>query len=440
MWLFLRVLTVLLFVLSTAVRFVNGDPANPAAADRELAGAPAAPLLVDPAPLDVAFPLAGVADVPPLDAAALTVWEEPASAWMATALRLIVADNTAPPRAARDLMLLGAALHDGLRAAEQAEAAGHVIDAHALFAEIARRVLMYVHPLHADLVRQAADQATWVGVWRGDAPAAAVVPSRALGAAVAEAVLAWAAADGADRPVGEPQLRTEAPGRWAPTPPFFEPAQLPAWGAVRTVAVADPAQVQAPPPPAWDSPVMQGEQRAFAAAQQQLSAADRTLAAAWAAGAGTVTPPGMWMERAMGLVKRDALATPAATQVYAVLAVALHDAAVACWASKSAYQVARPIQWYSLEAPDWQPLLATPPHPSYPSGHASFSGAGGAVLAAFFPNDAAQLEAEAEAAAWSRVVGGIHWPMDGVAGLAQGRAVAAQALQHAGRTPVPNRP
>ncbi len=261
-----------------------------------------------------------------------------------------------------------------------------------------------------------------------------------LGAAVADAVLAWAVADGADAPVGEPLLLESAPDRWAPTPPFFEAAQLPHWGAVRTVVIGDPTTVRLSAPPAWDDPAMDAERRSFQTAQDQLSAADRELAAAWAAGVGTATPPGMWMERAIGLVRRDALSTPAATHVYAGLGVALHDVAVACWETKYHYQVARPIQWLGEHKPDWKPFLATPPHPSYPSGHASFSGAAGTILAAFFPNDAAQLLAEAKSAAASRIVGGIHWPMDGVAGIKQGREVAERVLDHAGIDPAPPLP
>jgi membrane-associated phospholipid phosphatase len=49
-------------------------------------------------------------------------------------------------------------------------------------------------------------------------------------------------------------------------------------------------------------------------------------------------------------------------------------------------------------------------------------------LAAYFPSERDQLHSEAEAAAWSRVLGGIHWPMDGAAGLQQGQRVAEQVL------------
>lgn len=443
-YLLLRFLLLLLIIVNAGVRLSlsDGDALITQQSGATNANLPA-PFLVDHAALSSALtsaaPTAGSLP-PPVDPGALLIWAEPATVWMEVALRLIVVDSTAPPRAARDLMLLSVALHDGMTAADAARAAGQPISTDALFAEIAMRILAVLHPLHADAIRSTAEPAAWVGVWRGDATPEAVISSRVLGAAVADAVLAWAAADGADAPVGEPLRLESAPGRWAPTPPFFEAAQFPHWGEVRTVVIGDPAQLRATPPPAWNDPTMEHERTRFETTQAQLRAMDRQLAAAWAAGPGTVTPPGMWMQRAITLVRRDALITPDATRVYALLGIALHDVAVTCWESKYHYQIARPIQWLGERNPDWQPFLNTPPHPSYPSGHASFSGAASTVLSAFFPNNAHQLTLEAEAATKSRIVAGIHWSMDGVAGLAQGRAVAEQVLDHAGIDPAPPLP
>jgi membrane-associated phospholipid phosphatase len=443
MWLAIRILIIFLMTLTALLRIVNSSPTDAPAGERQPAVADrVSPFIVDLAQLNVLdtrfAPV--IVSPPPVDPTALQRWQEPASAWMDTALRLIVVDHTAPTHAARELMLLGVALHDGLVAAEAAQTAGEPISVDALFAAIAPRILAYSHPLQNEVIQSAAGQAAWVGVWRGDVESATILPSSALGAAVADAVLAWAATDGADRPVGEPPPLQRAPGRWAPTPPHYETAQFPEWATVRTVVIGDPAFLRTAAPPAWQTPVMDRERADFVAVQEQLSPTERELAAAWAAGAGTVTPPGMWMERAINLVRRDARTTSDATRIYAVLGVTLHDVGVACWESKYHYQVARPIQWLSVHNPAWLPYLDTPPHPSYPSGHASFSGAGSAVLTAYFPGDAAQLTAEAEAAAHSRVVGGVHWPMDGAAGLAQGRAVAALVLQYAGISSAPRNP
>ena len=44
--------------------------------------------------------------------------------------------------------------------------------------------------------------------------------------------------------------------------------------------------------------------------------------------------------------------------------------------------MARPQAWLAEQFPGWTPDIATPPFPSYPSGHATVSGAAATVLAA----------------------------------------------------------
>ena len=74
----------------------------------------------------------------------------------------------------------------------------------------------------------------------------------------------------------------------------------------------------------------------------------------------------------------------------------------------------------------WLPYIATPPFPSYPSGHSTTSGAASAVLAAFFPSRAAELDGIAEEAAVSRLYSGIHFRSDNEAGLVLAAAWAAR--------------
>ena len=100
-------------------------------------------------------------------------------------------------------------------------------------------------------------------------------------------------------------------------------------------------------------------------------------------------------------------------------------------------------------APDreWEPLLVTPPFPSYTSGHSSFSGAAATILAAVIGSDGVRFEttsdglpgvtrrfagfwAAAEEAGKSRIYGGIHWQFDNADGLAGGKKVAEHVLEH----------
>jgi membrane-associated phospholipid phosphatase len=105
------------------------------------------------------------------------------------------------------------------------------------------------------------------------------------------------------------------------------------------------------------------------------------------------------------------------------------DAAIACWQAKYRWWTKRPVTVIrDHRDPGFMPHLVTPAHPSYPSGHASTSGAAAVVLAAFFPDETAKLQAMAKEAGMSRVYGGIHFRSDTEGGLELGRKVGLRAL------------
>jgi membrane-associated phospholipid phosphatase len=72
--------------------------------------------------------------------------------------------------------------------------------------------------------------------------------------------------------------------------------------------------------------------------------------------------------------------------------------------------------------------IGLPNHPAYPSGHSCISGAAAAILTAFFPERAAELEAHVIENGMSRIYAGIHYRFDVTAGQILGRAVGAQVL------------
>src|SRR5262245_55736963 len=141
----------------------------------------------------------------------------------------------------------------------------------------------------------------------------------------------------------------------------------------------------------------------------------------WDAGA----PPYRWNELAF----ESLLATPdpKSPRVLTYLNAALHDATVAAWDSKYAYNRPRPTELDPALAGD----TPVPRSPAYPSEHAAVAGAAAEVLAYFFPKEADAYRALAEEAARSRVVAGVQYPSDSAAGLALGRKVAAFAIDRA---------
>jgi hypothetical protein len=137
-------------------------------------------------------------------------------------------------------------------------------------------------------------------------------------------------------------------------------------------------------------------------------------------------------------------------RLFALLNVALADAAIVCWDMKFACNLWRPvtaIQEADTDGndrtqadPRWQPLLDTPPFPSCTSGHSTFSGAAAAILTLYFgrdeltftdapdngraPRTFTSFSQAAEEAGRSRIYGGIHYQFDNQSGLDSGRALA----------------
>ncbi|HEY0154431.1 MAG TPA: vanadium-dependent haloperoxidase [Longimicrobium sp.] len=108
----------------------------------------------------------------------------------------------------------------------------------------------------------------------------------------------------------------------------------------------------------------------------------------------------------------------------ALLNIAMMDASIACWEAKYTYWLLRPSQADT----SIRTVISVPNFPSYPSGHAAFSGAASEVLARLFPDDSARVRALADEAAQSRVFAGLHYPFDSTAGLIQGREIAQLVL------------
>jgi hypothetical protein len=85
-------------------------------------------------------------------------------------------------------------------------------------------------------------------------------------------------------------------------------------------------------------------------------------------------------------------------RLFALLNMAGADAYITCWQAKYRYHYWRPVTAIRSAGsagnrgitpdPAWEPLLPTPAHPGYPSGHAAYAGATERVLQEFFGDKA----------------------------------------------------
>jgi membrane-associated phospholipid phosphatase len=116
-----------------------------------------------------------------------------------------------------------------------------------------------------------------------------------------------------------------------------------------------------------------------------------------------------------------------AYRMLALLNVAIYDATIAAWDTKYTYRRPRP----SEVNPALTTVLPNPRNPSYPCEHAVAAGAAAAVLAYLFPKNAQFFADRAAEAARSRLLAGVQYPSDSVAGLELGRKVAEQVIARA---------
>jgi hypothetical protein len=374
--------------------------------------------------------------------------------WNEIALDAIRAAPIAPPIAARALAIMHAAVYDAVNAIDRTHAV-YAVDVlaapgssrEAAAAAAAHAALVALFPTQ-EAVFEAALTASLADIPDGLAEDFGV----ALGENVAHQMLALRAGDGAGATVV--YTPTGDPGDWAPTPPANAAALLPHWANVTPFAMTSGNQFRPDGIPALTS-------AAYATAVNQvkdlgkLDSATRTadqtnIALFWANGANTATPAGHLNVLASIVAEQAGNTLSENARLFAMLNVAMADAAILAWDAKSETDLWRPITAIrnadlddnaaTTADPNWLPLIATPPFPTYVSGHSSFSGAAAAVLEAFFGTDNIAFELPSENAsvpdrsftsfsqaaaesAVSRLYGGIHFSFDNQDGLTAGTAL-----------------
>lgn len=378
----------------------------------------------------------------------------PVVRWNGLALDAIRFANTPPPVASRNLAILHLAIFDaanGLggpcvsyRPLWNAPSSGSV---DAAIAAAANRVLRLSWPQFA-YTFDAELSAQLLALPSGGFREAGV----AWGRQVADSLLRERDFDGAN--LGVDYRASVGLGRWQPTPVLYGSALLPQWPGVRPFALARGDQFRPPAPPPLSSAEWAtecNEVKALGAADSLVRTAEQTeIAWFWADAQGTQTPPGHWNDVAVQLAEARRLSLLETARLFALLNLALADAAIACWDAKYAYDWWRPIT--AIRAADtdgnpatsadrgWTPLISTPPFPEHVSGHSTFSAAAATVLSAFGGSDRFSFTLRSDGlfgvtrsfnrfsdaaveAGLSRIYGGIHFQAANEGGQALGRAI-----------------
>jgi PAP2 superfamily len=372
--------------------------------------------------------------------------------WNTAALNAIRLERTAPPVASRALAILHASIYDAVNGISRRHETYFVpsqvpasASREAAASAAAHKVLSTLFPTSVAAFERL-HAATLAAIRNGPQRATGV----AWGESVADQILAWRANDGSSAVVAPPS--GSGPGDWQPTPPGLAPYLLPQWGFIAPFAIPTSDAFRPPGPPLLDSAQWAADYNEVKAIGRDIGStrtAEQTeIAEFWADGAGTETPPGHWNSIAQNVAARNTLQENA--RLFALLNIAMADAAICSWDAKYTYNFWRPVtairsgdtDGNDATAPDpsWSSRIVTPPFPDYTSGHSTFSGAAATVLALFYGTDNVafttrsdslrgvirsftSFSAAAHEAALSRLYGGIHYRSANDDGLTSGMAI-----------------
>lgn len=299
----------------------------------------------------------------------------------------------------------------------------------AVVAQVSLRLLKVFFPLDSVELQQMSANHKRAKMLSGVASASDIAAGETIANYVVEKTLARYRADGMGQAAGNPtlwaQLESAAVGRgltspWKSLETPARPAMLPYFGNVRLWNLSNSQRdsLRPPAPPAIGSPEFKAALEEVKRYTTNPTAESWRIAMFWSDGAGTYTPPGHWNEIACDLIARNKMNELRAARTLSLLNMAIQDAGICCWDTKSYYFYPRPSQMDAAIK-----TIGLPNFPSYTSGHSTFSGAAAAVLGYVFPGDKTRLEDMAKEASESRIYGGIHYRFDCEAGLRCGKII-----------------
>ena len=385
----------------------------------------------------------------------------PSDPWMAQAFEFVSKSEKNPPLSSRNYALVAVAMSDAVVAAYHwkyqydvdppsgvdraipASADPSYPSEHAAMAGAASKVLAHLYPNQPALrLDEMAEQAADSRVQAGTNTRSDVEAGLALGRAVAEKVIEYAKADGADKPWDgrRPAGIGRGPAYWEPPPGSVSPPVAPVAGPWKTFVLSSPSQFRPPPPPAFNSAEFRASAQKLIDIKKNLTPEQQQIAKFWEGAEGTSLPAGIvnevyskdLREAATAADAKRRFTLPWLVRAVAMLNIAMSDGGISVWDAKFTYWNPRPENAIRDSGLDraWTPHLPTPRFPAYPSGSAGYAGAAEAVMVSLFPEKADEFKRRAEEQALSRQYAGIHWDFDAVS-LEGGRSIGQLVVERA---------
>jgi hypothetical protein len=382
-----------------------------------------------------------------------------------------------PPYAARAYSYVSVAIYDALKAAwhykyQYNRPSPYLVDKgvkslmptiaipsypseEAVMSGAAQTILQALFPAAAEEILTKAGQQRSAALLSGKASSSDISVGLALGKAVAADFIARAGTDGMSSAVGtktqwqaltdsaklhwsklqSPVAATDVIA-WASLDNPSRPPMLPFFGTKTSAGLgvkgwkmldADFIKERPEPPPVATQEEMKAQLAEVKYYSQNLTREREAIVLKWADGAGTITPPGHWNQIAETYIRDAKFSEVRAARAFALLNMALHDAAVGCWETKYYYYNPRPTQ---LD-PSIKTGTGIPNFPSYTSGHSTFSAAAATVLSYLFPTQASYFNSQAQEASLSRLYGAIHYRVDIESGFSHGQRIGGYTVAFA---------
>lgn len=307
----------------------------------------------------------------------------------------------------------------------------------AVIAEASVEMLKLLFPGEVAFIQKKADEHKLYRIMSGANVRSEVEAGEALGRLVAQKFAARARSDRAGQAIGNPELwkkledETMARGEvcWFSLESPKRPPMLPLFSKVKPFLIDSLGIIamRPGPPPSTSSEQFKKETEEVLWYSQHPSRDRMAIVHYWADGAGTYAPPGHWDAIAAGEFVKENYSEVRWARNYALINMALMDAAITCWDAKYFYFNPRPSQ----TDPGIKTLTGVPNFPAYTSGHSTFSAAAATVLTHLLPNRGSKFMDMAQEASMSRLYGAIHYRSDCEKGLENGIKVGEKAVERA---------
>ena len=284
------------------------------------------------------------------------------------------------------------------------------------------------------------------------------------GKLVADSVFAWAKRDNYNQSRGLPRFTvSQEPGTWQPTPADYAQAIEPHWKTIRPLTLNSASQFS----PVEKLEYSRKKNSVFYKTMMEvyetvkkLDTTQKAIAKYWDDNPNVsvnmghlnyfihkISPGGHWMMITKQACEEKKETVSHSSLAYTLTSIAVFDGFISCWDEKFRSNLVRPITVINdYVDKNWQPYIQTPPFPEFTSGHSVISSAAATVLTALFGdnyeftdqteipfgNDTRHFKSFYEAStevSWSRVYGGIHYPVTARISIAQGKEIGKHVLQ-----------